>query len=60
MISKSLKYDSEMVCIIMFTVGINKDVIYEDYDEHVQVLLEHIVHQVHKGCWGIVKTKGHD
>ncbi|PHT42647.1 hypothetical protein CQW23_16672 [Capsicum baccatum] len=40
--------------------GIDKNVIYEYYGEHVQVLLEHTVHQVHEGCWGIGKTKGHD
>ncbi|PHT51644.1 hypothetical protein CQW23_06106 [Capsicum baccatum] len=33
--------------------GIDKDIIYEDYDEHVQVLIEHSVHQVYESCWGI-------
>ncbi|PHU07623.1 hypothetical protein BC332_24112 [Capsicum chinense] len=44
----------------MLTAGVDKNVIYEDYDEHVQVLLEHTVHQVHEGCRGIGKTKEHD
>ncbi|PHT72579.1 hypothetical protein T459_23364 [Capsicum annuum] len=53
MISESLKHDSEMVCMITLTMGIDKDIIYEDYDEHVQVLLEHTVHQVYESCWGV-------
>ncbi|PHT36767.1 hypothetical protein CQW23_24467 [Capsicum baccatum] len=53
MIFESLKYNSKMVCIIMFTAVIDKDVIDKDYDKHVQVLLEHTVHQVHENCRGI-------
>ncbi|PHT94120.1 hypothetical protein T459_02002 [Capsicum annuum] len=49
-----------MVYMITLIVGINQNIIYEDYDEHVQVLLEHTVHLVHKSCWGIGKTKGRD
>ncbi|PHT38313.1 hypothetical protein CQW23_21886 [Capsicum baccatum] len=60
MILESLKYNSEMVNMITLTAEIDKDVIYEDYDEHVQVLLEHTIHQVHECCWGIVKTKERD
>ena len=44
MISKSLKYYPEMVYMITLTVGIDQNIIYEDYDEHVQVLLEHMVY----------------
>ena len=57
MISKSLKYNSEMVCMIVFTTRVNKNVIYEEYDEHVQVLLEQMVHQVHESFWGIGKIR---
>ena len=57
MISKSLKYYYEMVCMIIFTTGIDQNIIYEDYDEHVKVLLEHTVHQVYESFWGIGKTK---
>ena len=60
MISEGLKYDFEMVCMIMLTAGIYQNIIYKDYDKHIQVLLEHIVHQVHESCWGIGNTKGHD
>ncbi|PHT68419.1 hypothetical protein T459_27906 [Capsicum annuum] len=60
MISESLKYDFEMVCMIILTARIDQNIIYEDYDEHVQVLLEHLVHQVHESGWGISKTEGHD
>ena len=57
MISESLKYCSEMVCMITLTAGIDQNIIYEDYDEHVQVLLEHKVHQVYESNWGVGKTK---
>ena len=57
MISKSLEYYSEMVCIIMLSAGIDQNIIYEDYDEHVQVLLEHMVHQVIKAAGALVRPK---
>ena len=57
MVSESLQYYSEMVCMLMFTAAVNKDIIYENYDKHVQVLLEHMVHQVHESGWDIGKTK---
>ncbi|PHT59525.1 hypothetical protein CQW23_01888 [Capsicum baccatum] len=34
--------------MIIFITGLDKDVTNEDYDEHVQVILEHSIHQVHK------------
>ena len=43
--------------MVMFTVGVDKNVIYEYYDEHVQVLLENMVHRVHESYRGIGKTK---
>ena len=46
--------------MVMLTVGIDQNIIYEDYDEHVQVLLEHTVYQVYESWWGIGETKGHD
>ncbi|KAF3626893.1 hypothetical protein FXO38_29011 [Capsicum annuum] len=60
MISEGLKYNSEMVCMITLTMRIDKDIIYEDYDEHVQVLLEHPFYQVYESYWGISMTKGDD
>ena len=44
MSSESLKYDSEVIYMIVLATGIDKNVIDEDYNEHVQVLLEHVVH----------------
>ena len=57
---KSLQYYSKVVCMIIFVTRVDKNVIDENYDEHVQVLREQSVHQVHKSCWGICETKGHD
>ena len=39
---------TEMVYMIALSAGIDQNIIYEDYDEHVQVLLEHTVHQVYE------------
>ena len=58
--SKSLQHYSEVVCMIIFGTGVDKDLIYGDYDKHIQVLLEYSVHQVYESCWGISETKGHD
>ena len=44
MIFENLKYYSEMVCMIMLCAGIDQNIIYKDYDEHIQVLLEHTVY----------------
>ena len=57
---EGLHYYFDIVYMISFATGVNKDVINEDYDKNVQVLLEHLIHQVHEGYWGIGKTKGHD
>ena len=57
MISESLKHYSEIVCMIVLTAGIDQNIIYENYDEHFQVLLEHTIHQVHESSWGIGETK---
>ena len=57
MISESLEYYSEMVYKIELSAEIDKNIIYEDYDKYVKVLLEHTVHQIHKSCRGIGKTK---
>ncbi|KAF3655844.1 hypothetical protein FXO38_14499 [Capsicum annuum] len=43
--------------MIMLTVRVDKDVINEDYDEHVQVLLKYMIHQVYESYWGIVKDQ---
>ena len=43
--------------MIMLTMGVEKNVIYEDSDKHVQVLLEHTVHQVIKTAGVLVRPK---
>ncbi|PHT66273.1 hypothetical protein T459_30698 [Capsicum annuum] len=57
MTSESLKYYFEFVCMIALSVGIDQNIIYEDYDEHVQVLFEHTVHQVYESSWGITGSE---
>ncbi|PHT51525.1 hypothetical protein CQW23_05987 [Capsicum baccatum] len=43
--------------MITFIASIDQNIIIEDYDEHVQVLFEHMVHQVHESGWGIAEPE---
>lgn len=36
----SLEYNFEMICVIILTMGIDKHIIAEGYEEHVLVILE--------------------
>ena len=45
--------------MLFFGLGINKDVIKENYHELVEVFHENLVHEVHEIGWGIGQTKGH-
>jgi hypothetical protein len=56
MVSKSLQNNSEMMCMI-FTLGIDQNVINEDHDKLVQLRHEYGVHQVHKMCRSIGELK---
>ncbi|PHT40499.1 hypothetical protein CQW23_19353 [Capsicum baccatum] len=57
MSSKGLKHNSQMVCMVILTMGIDKDIINENYEEQVQVLFENPIHQVHESYRGICKSK---
>jgi hypothetical protein len=54
MVSKSLQNNSEILRMLLFTLGIDQDVINEDHDKLVQLWHEHGVHQVHKMCRSMV------
>jgi hypothetical protein len=57
MVLKSLQNNSEMLCIIFFTLRIDQDVINEDHNKLVQLQHEHGVHQVHEMCRSIGESK---
>jgi hypothetical protein len=56
-VSQSLKNNMEMFRMIFQILGIDQNVIDEDYNEFVEFLHEDRVHEIHKICWGIGKTK---
>jgi hypothetical protein len=56
-VSKSLQNNSEMLCMLFFTLEIDQDVINEDHDKLVQLQHEYRVHQVHEMCRSIGESK---
>jgi hypothetical protein len=57
MISKSLQNNVEMSCMLIFTLGIDQDVVNEDHDKLVQLWHECRVHQVNEICRSIGESK---
>jgi hypothetical protein len=55
-----LQNNSEILRMLLFTLGIDQDVINEDHDKLVQLWHEHGVHQVHKMCRSIGESKRHN
>jgi hypothetical protein len=60
MVSKSLQNNSEMLGILLFTLGIDQDIINEDHDKLVQLQHEYRVHQVQEMCRSIGESKRHN
>jgi hypothetical protein len=60
MVTKSLQNNSEMLCMLLFTHGIDQDVINEDHDKLVQLRHEYRVHQVHEMCRSIGESERHN
>jgi hypothetical protein len=57
MVSKSLYNNSEMSCMLFFTLGIDLDIVNEDYDKLVQLWHQYEVHQVYEICKSIGESK---
>jgi hypothetical protein len=57
MVLKSLQNHSEMLCMLLFTLRIDQDVINEDHDKLVQLRHEHGVHHLHEMCRSIGYSK---
>jgi hypothetical protein len=60
MVSKSLQNSSEMLRMLLFTLGVDQDVVNEDHDKLVQLRHEYGVHQVHEMCRSIGESKQHN
>src|SRR6185312_14118071 len=60
MISQSLKNDTQMFSMIFFILGVDQNIVNENHDEFIQLRHEDRIHQVHKICWGVGKTKRHN
>jgi hypothetical protein len=60
MVSKSLQNISEMLRMLLFTLGIDQDVINEDHDKLVQFWHKYGVHQLHEMCRSIGEPERHN
>jgi hypothetical protein len=60
MVSKLLQNNSEMLCMLLFTLGIDQEVINEDHNKLIQLQHEHRVYQVHEMCMCIGESKRHN
>jgi hypothetical protein len=59
MVSKSLQNNSEMLCMLLFTLGIDQNVVNEDHDKLAQLRHEYEVHRVHEMCWSSGESERH-
>jgi hypothetical protein len=57
MVSKSLQNNSEMLHMLIFTLGIDQDVVNEEHEKLVQLWHEYRVHQIHEMCRSIGDSK---
>lgn len=47
MIFKSLQDNSKMVSMIILSLGIHKNIIYEYNDKYIKILLQYSIHEIH-------------
>jgi Holliday junction resolvasome RuvABC ATP-dependent DNA helicase subunit len=60
MVLKSLQNNAEMLRMLLFTLGVDQDVVNEYHDKLVQLRHEYGVHQVHEMCRSIGESKRHN
>ena len=58
-LSQSLQYHPQMICMLFFALRINQNVINEYHHKLIKVIHEYTVHQVHEERWRIGQTKRH-
>ena len=59
MLTKCSEHSSQMFCVFLFTLGIDKNVVDKHHDKLVQIIHEHIVHEIHEIGGGIGQTERH-
>jgi hypothetical protein len=54
MCSESSKDNPEVMLMILVTLGVDKDVVNEDYDKLIQLFHKYLIHKIHEkgGCVG--------
>jgi hypothetical protein len=54
MCSESSEDNPEVMLMIFATLGVDKDVVNEDYDKLIQLFHKYLIHKVHEkgGCVG--------
>jgi hypothetical protein len=48
-----------MFLMLVFHLGVNQNIVDEDHGKLIQVLLKHLIHEVHEIGWEIHKSEGH-
>src|SRR3954471_25054438 len=59
MLSKLLKYQTQMSFMLFIALGVDQNVIDENDDKLVKKFHEHFVHHIHEVGWCIGQTKWH-
>lgn len=59
-ILQCLKYNLQVLNILLTAPGVYKDVINEDYNKRIQVRIEYTSHHIHKGSDRISQPKKHN
>src|SRR3954466_13979118 len=59
MLSKLLKYQTQMSFMLFFALGVDQNVIDENDNKLVKELRENLVHHIHEISWCIGQTKWH-
>jgi hypothetical protein len=57
MVTKSLQDNTKVLFMLFFILGVDQDVVNEDYDKLAQLRHEYGVHQVHEMCRSIGESK---
>ena len=59
MCSESSKDDPEVTLMIFVILGVDKDVVNEDYDKLIQLFHKHFVHEVHEKNECVCQSERH-
>jgi hypothetical protein len=60
MLSQPGQDGADMLCMLFFILGINQDVVDENYYKLVQLRHKDRIHEVHEKCGSICEAERHD